>query len=437
MVGSQSPTFMTDDELISVLEHALKDGRYDRDDLYLFDTKTAWQLTHEAHVHDAQRDKVIAALEAHPDIAPLLGMHLNGGGINAPKLDREPFGGWLLTRAAQIGAVAAVTELRAFLDSQFCELEEYLAFSGLETVAPISLPEGVDLVPITAVPESVFSISLTDPDWFCFRRNAKGQVLRKTVQILAQFGTSAWHIDPHVAMAALRIRHKMRPKVVPAPIHFTNSTAKMFDSLRVLAADACTAMFPVAHWISPSPTTPLWNYFASTQWYHLNSLRPFATTKGNEARIAAIATAWEVLPEQVKSKLIIPLDRLNRALAAPLAVDCAIDLGLALEALLLSDLLPNDQISLAFRLRGAWLLGTTPTERKHLLRQFNHIYTCRSSAVHSGTLPSDKLQVNGEKVSAYDFTLKHARPLAARAILRVIALGEIPDWSALLVGAGE
>jgi len=79
---------MTDDELTEVLDQALKDGLYERDDLYLFDTKLAWQLSNEAHVHDVQRHQVFCALEEHPDIALLLGMHLNSG-LNGQKLARE------------------------------------------------------------------------------------------------------------------------------------------------------------------------------------------------------------------------------------------------------------------------------------------------------------------------------------------------------------
>jgi hypothetical protein len=123
---------------------------------------------------------------------------------------------------------------------------------------------------------------------------------------------------------------------------------------------------------------PLWSYFGWTYWDHLHSIRPFAKAQGNEGRIAETAASWDALPENVKQKLTIPLDRLNRALGAPLPVDCAIELGVALEALLLPDLGPNEQLSLAFRLRGAWLMGATPAERVAFARQFNDIYGRRS-----------------------------------------------------------
>src|SRR6267143_1431113 len=193
-------------------------------------------------------------------------------------------------------------------------------------------------------------------------------------------------------------------------------------------------MFPVAHWISPTPTTPLWGNFSWSFWSHLNALRPFATTAGNEANVITAVKAWEALPTQLKPRLKVPLERLNRGLAAPAAVDCAIDIGVSLEALLLGDLAPNDQISLAFRLRGAWLLGTNPVERKDLARHFSAMYSCRSAAVHGGKLPTDGFSVNGIKVSADEFMMKHGRSLAAMAILKVIGRADMPDWSALVLG---
>lgn len=426
---------MNDDELANVLDRALTEGRYERDDLYLFDTKLAWMMTNEAHVRDPQRAMVWSALQAHPDIAPLLGKYLNST-VNSPQLTAPALGDWLLTRAFRIGATGAVAELRSFVNSPHCDVEEYLAFSGLQVDSAIALSEGLDLLSISSLPESVLSISLTDPDWSYFARDARGHVRRRTVTRVAGFGEPKWHVNPHVATAALRIRRKGIPKVVDERKGLTSSADAMHDILMVLATATCTAMFPVAHWMSPTPATPLWDQLGWSFWSHLNALRPFVRTTGEEASIVAAVKAWEAFPAELKPALKVPLDRLNRGLAAPSAVDCAIDIGVSLEALLLQDLQPNDQISLAFRLRGAWLLGTSPSERTALAQDFNAIYSCRSTAVHSGRLPTDKFTVPSGKVSSDEFMTTHARSVAARAVLKVIERAGFPDWRALLVGEG-
>jgi hypothetical protein len=383
---------MNDSELIDVLRVALKDGLHVRDDLYVFNTQIAWEMTNEAHVHEPQRLAVFAALEAHPQIQPVLGMYLNRG-LNVQPLTRENLGGWLLTRAMQMGPEAAVAELRSFVDSSHCDLEEYIAFSGLEVSTPTNLPGWGELIPMSEVPESVLSISLTDPDWLYFGRDAKGQVHRKTVQTLAKFGKNTMHINPHLAMAALRLRYKRTPAFLPTPSDLPTSLESLLELLLVIAGAACTPIFPVAHWVAPTQKMPLWNQLSWRQWYHLHALREFKTYDGNESRIINAIASWAKMPDSMKHRLRIPLERLNQALAAPSPIDCAIDLGLALEALLLSDLNANDQISLAFRLRGAWLLGENPIERRSYTQQFNAIYTCRSTAVHRGTLPPKKLSL--------------------------------------------
>lgn len=310
------------------------------------------------------------------------------------------------------------------------------SFSGLEVSKPTKLPGGYELIPMSEVPESVLSISLTDPEWSYFGRNEKGQVHRKKVQRLFESGKNIFHHDPHVAMAALRLRYKNTPAVLPTPGDLPNSLDTLLELLLVLAAATCTAIFPVAHWVAPTPTTPLWKYFGWRRWSHINALREFKTYEDNENRIISAITNWAKMPDSMKHNLRIPLDRLNRALAASSAIDCAIDLGLALEALLLSDLDANDQISLAFRLRGAWLLGENPIERRSYVQQFNAIYTCRSKAVHRGTLPK-KLSLGDAKVSPGEFMVKNAQQLAASAVLKVIHRRSFPDWNSLLVGVED
>lgn len=425
---------MNYEELARVLATALEQGRYEPDYLYRFPTQDAWELTNQAHLRDPQRAMVQEALQAHPDVAPLLGNRLNAG-LNAAELTAAGLGDWLLTRTWQIGPQGATGELRAFVESPDCDVEEYLAFSGLKVDAMIALSPGADLLPIASVPESRLSISLTDPEWLHFGRDAKGHVRRKKVEVLASFGEpSRFHVDPRVATAALRVRRRVGPKVVPVPVLDTRSTEALRETLLVIAAATGTAMLPVASWVSAAPTTPLWSSsFGWESWSHTRAIRQLATAVGKEATIVAAVKAWEAF--SAKPKLKVPLERLNRGLAAS-SVDCAIDIGIALEAILLSDLDSRDQYSLALGLRGAWLLGADSHERKDLVKQFNAIYTCRSTAVHHGRLPDKSYTVGSTRVPADEFMSSHAPSLAAKAVLKVIELGRVPDWGALVLGAG-
>ncbi len=196
---------MNDQQLATILEEALQRGRYERDDLYLFPIKLAWRMTNEAHVRDPERSIVFAAIEAHPDLAPILGMYLNTG-LNAPQLTAPALGDWLLTRAMHMGAEEAVAELRSFIDAPHCDVDECFAFSGLQVSSPFSVASGLDLVPIESLPESELTISLSDPEWFYFGRDAGGRVRRKVPQVLASFGKSIWHVNPRRRILRLRKR---------------------------------------------------------------------------------------------------------------------------------------------------------------------------------------------------------------------------------------
>lgn len=107
-------------------------------------------------------------------------------------------------------------------------------------------------------------------------------------------------------------------------------------------------------------------------------------------------------------------------------------MGIALEALLLSDLSAGDPPSLMFRLRGAWLLASSAEERQQLFREFRALYDCRSGAVHTGKLP-DVVKVNG-KVPATEFLAERGQRLAARAILEILKARSLPDWTRIICG---
>lgn len=62
--------------------------------------------------------------------------------------------------------------------------------------------------------------------------------------------------------------------------------------------------------------------------------------------------------------------------------DAALDLGVALEMVLLDGKV--DQLSLAFRTRGAWLLGETPHERNEIFEALKRLYNLRSEVAHTG-----------------------------------------------------
>jgi len=125
----------------------------------------------------------------------------------------------------------------------------------------------------------------------------------------------------------------------------------------------------------------------------------------------------------------IALDRLSRALRRGEAVDNAIDLGIALEVMLLHGSDNNNRGELRFRLsiRGATFLGGDKPERLRNLKLLKDAYDLRSKAVHTGRLGK------GKKGSSPKDILECGTNTCAQIALRLIERGSFPDWDDELV----
>ena len=119
------------------------------------------------------------------------------------------------------------------------------------------------------------------------------------------------------------------------------------------------------------------------------------------------------------------IDRLGRSRLAVAAVDRAIELGMAAEIALMHDHSPsNTEITFKIASRAAWLLGDDADGRAAVFDQMKQLYRARSTAVHSGTMPSRQ---------AVD--LDAADRLVSRALSGILGRGRFPDWQKLTMGA--
>jgi hypothetical protein len=125
------------------------------------------------------------------------------------------------------------------------------------------------------------------------------------------------------------------------------------------------------------------------------------------------------------------LDRLNRSKKPASNIDKAIDLGIAMEILLLHDRSKPDQLAFPFRLRGAWLLAKTPEERVEIERSLSKIYECRSQAVHRGKCAA---QFKDISLSAL---LERGQDLCTELAKTILRRGSFPNWNELVLGAEE
>ena len=158
----------------------------------------------------------------------------------------------------------------------------------------------------------------------------------------------------------------------------------------------------------------------------------------NETDIAKAKCLYELLTNpssNIGEKLQISINRWIKSKTSQTAVNKIIDLGIALEALFLSEG-TKEQLTFQFRLRASWYLGKDKEHRKRLMDEFKAIYDWRSTVVHTGKLPK---KGSGKKKKPYtpeevrEF-IRNAQDLCRDSILKILEDGEFPDWNNLILG---
>ena len=157
------------------------------------------------------------------------------------------------------------------------------------------------------------------------------------------------------------------------------------------------------------------------------------STKADEDHIEKAKCLYKSLVDfdsNDRNKLQIPIDRWIKSIAPESDVDKMIDLGIALEALYVTDGGGDTTYKLA--IRAARHLGKDKKDREDLLAKFKQIYKCRSKAVHAGHVDTT-VKFGKEKISMSKF-ITHAQDLCLRSIKKILDKGKFTDWDSLILG---
>jgi hypothetical protein len=202
---------------------------------------------------------------------------------------------------------------------------------------------------------------------------------------------------------------------------------ELHDALMCIALVGPFAPHVVASWISFPPWAPMFGgSMMLPQLEGFSSTQPFPEDASVGAR--SLFDAFSALPVNLQARLRLVMQRLNRAMRRFVPVDASIDLGIALEALYLSDM-SDDRGELTFRLktRAARLLGTSGADRKRLFTLVGDLYGMRSSAVHTGVVASTIRGRLAQEVLAEGFSI------TAETARRFITDQE-PNWDNVMFG---
>ena len=130
------------------------------------------------------------------------------------------------------------------------------------------------------------------------------------------------------------------------------------------------------------------------------------------------------------TKLDLGIARWRRSRQSAAMEEQLVELRIALESVLLADdkgVVAEKRYRLATR--GAWLLGDTFEERKRCFDRLRKVYGFASSVLHAG---SPKEKDRDQLASA----IGEAQDYCRKAILRIVSVGSMPNWSDLVLGKG-
>ncbi len=240
-----------------------------------------------------------------------------------------------------------------------------LLFSGIAVAAAVELAPGVSLVPLSALDSAYFTRMYGRP---------RGRVTTVNGATADAALVSTLEIDSFVVSEV-------------APKAETDCLEKLMTMMSLLVL--CWPATPVAagYWWEPERPFSL-SGVGYTLGHSVDVPAKWEPTFLGDDALADLRTLlgqWEHVSHDARVAFSVPLTRLSLAGRRYGYVDMAIELGIAMESLLLED---DDKAELSFRLavHAAWLLGKDRDERREFFKIFRFLYGLRSSAVHRGEL---------------------------------------------------
>jgi hypothetical protein len=156
-----------------------------------------------------------------------------------------------------------------------------------------------------------------------------------------------------------------------------------------------------------------------------------AKISGDE--LTSLVQSWITLSRDVAEPLEIAVHRLAQGLRRSKPVDRALDLGIALEVLLLHGTESTTELSFRFAVHGANFVGGAKEVRLENQKLLKGMYTLRSDAAHAGRL---KAKTSAKEREAEQI-MERAGALASGVAKKIILRKSFPNWNEEFVIAGD
>ena len=359
--------------------------------------------------------RIQGTLEAQADLSILKPagwfFYPGGGGF---RIDIPNIVAWLISEASIHDAAQVVT---AF--AEFIKRNEVIGFyacaaAGLSVDSPVEFGNGVSIVPFESLPPS-YGRGYVREQFI----NPAGIPLLPPLAVL----TIPFRQSP----AIVQMEGGEAPKNTTLSETAAESQTLFLDTLRCLSLVGPRHVAPLGYWNqiatpgAPNFGASVSNFATPSFWVRVRPPLPLDLVDARQ-----LVDAFFQLSPKFRAELRISSDRLNNALGESNPVDKAIDLGIALEALLLHGLGANrGELRFRLALYGAALIGGSPSEKMANFKLLRKLYDLRSGAVHSGSL-----QTSGDPQKI----LTEGSTMCSTLIRKLIDLKAWPDWETLVFG---
>ncbi|HTF40871.1 MAG TPA: hypothetical protein VK754_09795 [Propionibacteriaceae bacterium] len=315
---------------------------------------------------------------------------------------------WLAIRATKVTAEQACADLHRFLSTDDFPYTMRVAVSGVFTDHDVQFGPGL---------------------WLRADRNKH---LPEPLQPKGFF-RSLLHM-PMVALIEERVQKiTKRPEQDSSESEFLRASLEADDVLLCLSLVALPAVpFLVGLVCQPADWVPFYGYLDYPRSLE-SSGHQKRLWKNQTQRAQMIYDSFRSLTPRAKDRIRLPMRRLNTAMRRRDDADSAIDLGIALEGLVLGETDSDKKYQLG--VRCAFLLGDDPDSRHRVYDLATVLYHLRNRGVHRGVLKPDDLKKTPFKGREVRKVLEEGGKLVAEVIERFMENNaQDPAWDSLVLG---
>lgn len=359
--------------------------------------------------------ELLRAIAEDPNLAPITDcMMLSPADAAATSFGASELATAILCRAFVHGDVQqAVADWRALAAANSVESVEISFMAGLSVTAAIKLSETCELVPASEAPNwhefgDIAGIAHTDAKAdtaFVFRVITKPLFVAKDDDVRNVLRNSLPRLDERdAALLAATLAS---------------------DGCAVELGRCVTHTDPrLRHVPTISPSFPR----------GLERTGRIPTIKIAEQRLSEAFRAVQTFERKDLEAVTRVATFLQRSRQGRLLSDRAIDLGTALEVLLMSGSggRGNTEISNKLRTRLAWLLGSDLNQRRDLSHLATALYDLRSTAAH-GEHVKPRIKLFGAEVPT-STVLDVGAEVCSLAAVNVLTIGSLPQWNDVVLG---